>query len=588
MLRNCLRGNFGTVPTSLRHSCEPAPRMQSARCTLRSLSIAAAVAFFCWPPLESAYGQTAKISHSRFGSLVGEVSKLMGPGSTFWNAYSDPDNGGGSGGDFYYAGLQFSSSGGSVLSWANTPPCREYYYPYYDVVSRFTFTTPDAGAVLHYVIATTSIDADPIGPYRNPCGGSVSLESPTIWTPVPLSPNLGFTATTTGSYNLGGGTSYTIAVAAWAATEGQYGGGGGYPPFHPSYPTWGSAMILWSFDNMPLPGATKTKPIILAGGLMATQGKKKDGRGDNATGPANGTAVNLVAPTSGSYGVTNSIFAGPASGTSAQPIAAAPGINFESLGPKITTFTIPDTLPNGDATFTVSFNGFTQTLNAGATIDFTSLVPGGVSNFHLAGFSPGLQLAQDNAPPFVWGATYAADGLAQVNIYTVPNWTGPGGGTYGQDSNWTTGSVANGVDTAANFLENITAPSTVTLNSDLTLGTLNFSSTNSYTLSGTGSLTMQVSTGTASINVFSGSHEIAVPVVLASDTVINGPGSLNLSAGISGPHALTVLGNLTTPSINVDQLVIGTGGATAVPEASTVALLFTACVGGLLWWPRRC
>jgi hypothetical protein len=176
----------------------------------------------------------------------------------------------------------------------------------------------------------------------------------------------------------------------------------------------------------------------------------------------------------------------------------------------------------------------------------------------------------------------------QLNaVPTSSTWKGPGGGSFHLASNWTNNSVPNGVNETANFLENITAPSTVTLDSPVTLGTLNFESSQSYTLAGTGSITLQVSSGNASINVLSGSHEISVPVVMNSDTVISGAGTLELSGGITGNHALTVLGNLSATSVQVDTLIIGAMGATAVPEPSAVALLLAATIGGLLLWRRR-
>ena len=76
-----------------------------------------------------------------------------------------------------------------------------------------------------------------------------------------------------------------------------------------------------------------------------------------------------------------------------------------------------------------------------------------------------------------------ADDVSMDNItfsqQSVPDftWKGPGGGSYNLASNWTNNIVPNGVDATANFLENIAAPSTVTLDSPVTLGTLNFSST---------------------------------------------------------------------------------------------------------------
>ena len=173
-------------------------------------------------------------------------------------------------------------------------------------------------------------------------------------------------------------------------------------------------------------------------------------------------------------------------------------------------------------------------------------------------------------------------------IAQVPTWKGPGGGSFNLTSNWTNDSVPNGVDATANFSGNIAAPSTVTLDSSVTLGTIIFKSSQSYNLAGGSNLILQTSSGNASINVLTGSHEISVPVVINSDTVISGAGTLDLSGGISGPHTLTILGDLTTPSINVDILNVGPTGAMTVPEPSTFVLLGVGVISLLAYaWRRR-
>jgi hypothetical protein len=182
-------------------------------------------------------------------------------------------------------------------------------------------------------------------------------------------------------------------------------------------------------------------------------------------------------------------------------------------------------------------------------------------------------------------------------------WNGPGGGNFDLATNWTNHTVPNGADAIANFTENITSSSTVALDSPVTLGTIKFKSPqSSYTLAGTGNLTLQTSSGEASINVVTGSHSIDVPIVINSDTLVTGTGTLDLSGGISGNHVLTVRGNLTAASVRVHTLVIGANavltihpgegmvagaGARAVPEPSAFALLGMSVCGLLAWIRRR-
>ena len=78
-----------------------------------------------------------------------------------------------------------------------------------------------------------------------------------------------------------------------------------------------------------------------------------------------------------------------------------------------------------------------------------------------------------------------------------------------------------------------------------TVGFVYFDNASSYTVAGSATLTLSVSSGTALIDVISGSHAIATPTLLASDTVINveqSPSVLTMSGGISGSGALSKIG----------------------------------------------
>jgi hypothetical protein len=227
-------------------------------------------------------------------------------------------------------------------------------------------------------------------------------------------------------------------------------------------------------------------------------------------------------------------------------------------------------------------------LGVASGVNPTSLLGDSFHLFDWSSVTPG-QFANvvNNLPAgYIWNTSQLYT-TGAVTLLSEP-WNGPGGGIFNLASNWANNIVPNGVDAIANFSTNITAPSVVTLDSPVTLGTLIFNSPQSYTLAGASDLILQVSSGTASINVQAGSHEVSVPVVINSDTVISGAGTLDLSAGISGNHTLTVLGTLTATSIQVDTLTIGGAGATAVPEPSTFALLGVGAFWLFAWaWQKR-
>ncbi|WP_428937869.1 hypothetical protein [Fontivita pretiosa] len=119
-------------------------------------------------------------------------------------------------------------------------------------------------------------------------------------------------------------------------------------------------------------------------------------------------------------------------------------------------------------------------------------------------------------------------------------WTGARGGEWLNSGNWTA-QAPNGVGAEAHFLGGATAPVSVYTDSPVTLGTARFNNTNSYVLTGTSPLTMNVASGTALIDVQAGTHRINLPISFAAN------GSIAVASGatltISDP--LTIQANRT-------------------------------------------
>lgn len=137
-------------------------------------------------------------------------------------------------------------------------------------------------------------------------------------------------------------------------------------------------------------------------------------------------------------------------------------------------------------------------------------------------------------------------------------WNVNASGAWSAVSNWT-GNVPNGVDAAATLSSAIAARQTLFVNSPVTLGSLTFNNSSSYLIAGYGPMTMQTSAGNATVQVLQGTHEINVPLVIASNT------TLQISAGamlkVSDPVTI-----YAGRSLNVT-------GAGSVVYESTVTLL---------------
>ena len=94
---------------------------------------------------------------------------------------------------------------------------------------------------------------------------------------------------------------------------------------------------------------------------------------------------------------------------------------------------------------------------------------------------------------------------------TFNNTTQPSGNSNWSALTWSTGTAPNGPDSNASFLA-AAAPTTITLDTPVTLGYLQFAGSNSYLLSGANTLTMQADVGgTALLNAMDGRIRFPCP-----------------------------------------------------------------------------
>ena len=186
-------------------------------------------------------------------------------------------------------------------------------------------------------------------------------------------------------------------------------------------------------------------------------------------------------------------------------------------------------------------------LSAGSTFQFdvwTTFAGGGQSAYDALGKAT---LTTDPGTPYGTATPYdsATSPGSVLSSYTVtsavsgPQWTGATDGNWSNPGNWT-GGVPNAADQTANFGSISSGNYMIALDGGAkTVGTVNFDSATSYTIGTTGgnALNVQVSSGSAAINVINGNHTIAAPVTLASDTTITtgSASTLNLISPLVAP-----------------------------------------------------
>jgi hypothetical protein len=118
-----------------------------------------------------------------------------------------------------------------------------------------------------------------------------------------------------------------------------------------------------------------------------------------------------------------------------------------------------------------------------------------------------------------------------VSAPPVPTWNVNANGNWSAAGNWT-GGVPNTVGARAVFGGVITAPRTVTVDSPITVGRIDFNSANAYTIAGTNPIALSTSGAASQINVAAGSHAINTTVALSGDAAIDvTPAASTLSIG---------------------------------------------------------
>jgi len=179
------------------------------------------------------------------------------------------------------------------------------------------------------------------------------------------------------------------------------------------------------------------------------------------------------------------------------------------------------------------YNAGTNTLKATAT----TWAAGGYS----------LQLANGTYDVKLTGPGLAGDitysnvvmSSSNVKIDSETHWLPAAGGNWTTAANWNAG-VPNGIGTRAFLTSYTSSASAITVNSPITVGSIDFDSTGAFAVGGSGSIKLDVAAGQARINVVGFNHSIATPLIVNDDTAINISGDLALTGGLQNPLGKTI------------------------------------------------
>jgi hypothetical protein len=171
----------------------------------------------------------------------------------------------------------------------------------------------------------------------------------------------------------------------------------------------------------------------------------------------------------------------------------------------------------------------------------------------------------------------SANGIFDVDYLRFSDrwgqWNVDGDGSFSSLANWSA-TTPTGVDATANLMSAITSPRTITIDAPTTLGHINFNNANRYTLAG-GTITMQVSGGSADITLTSGNHTIGGPLNLVSNTNISGNGILTTGT-ITNSAALAIQTDTIAGAIDgTGSISVGVGHALTADHVRQSALAVT-------------
>jgi hypothetical protein len=246
-----------------------------------------------------------------------------------------------------------------------------------------------------------------------------------------------------------------------------------------------------------------------------------------------------------------------------------------------------DFAPTASATRMVGGQGpYTWTSTPQTVADVQAWLDNPASNF-------GWTLVGDESNSFTAKRFDSLEGLiaGQRPLLTVNFTPEPPGTIWNVDAdanwsaanNWTAG-IPDAAGAKAVFGGVITAARTVTVDTGITVGRIEFNNANAYTIAGANTLTLDATSGDAKIMVGGGSHTISAAVTLADNTAISvapATGQLSITGALNSSGvalAKAGAGSLRVNHVRAAALAINDGSVIITPDGGNAG---TSAVGTL-------
>ena len=249
--------------------------------------------------------------------------------------------------------------------------------------------------------------------------------------------------------------------------------------------------------------------------------------------------------------------------------------------------------------FRVAMNTFATNSGNLSLTGVSNVVAGGSGNATLSfatgqplgAFTNSIQVTYSDASSLNGASSNVGVGFLSVSglVYSgQSSWTA-GGGNWSNFANWSSLGGTPGLDGLLSTNDTAAfgtgAGGVVSLNTNAVLNALSFSNASSYTVAGTGSISLVQGSLAPSVTTLGGSHLISNAVVLGTNAgVSNAAGTLlTLAGNVTGPGALSMAGGGTL-ALNASNGYTGgtviTGGTVAAGNANALGAGALSLGGG--------
>jgi len=183
--------------------------------------------------------------------------------------------------------------------------------------------------------------------------------------------------------------------------------------------------------------------------------------------------------------------------------------------------------------------------------------------------------------PTTW-AQFDNVSLTPAANFGGQKWKSPTGGNWTDGTKWLGNRAPNGQGAVASFFGGTSGATAINVDAPVMVGMISFDSANSYTVSGSNAITLDVTAdgfgspqGVPEITAVGGSHTVSAPISLPHSTIVSAAGgaTLTLSGPVTAAAGVTVskagAGTVRMSNVRADGLNVQAGTLAVIPNGTS-------------------